>query len=443
MAGRLGEGEQESQRAFAHSQRQQIQFGLQAFAVQLFNIRLQQGRVGEMEAMVKRVVEENPGIASWLPAQALCYLLSGKEAECLEVFERLAAENFATVPQDFGWLTAMNRLGTITAYFGDKPRAALLYDMLAPYRHRNIVIGNGIICDGSAARPLGMLAATLERWDEAEELFEEALAMNTRIGARPYVGRTQADWARMLLDRGEPGDRERALKLLDEALDIFQEIGMKWDVEQALKLKILAQGIDLSDIGTSIDTVAREALAEQPDLKPHAAPDGTVTIMFSDIEGSTAMADRLGDKRFMEVLREHNAIVREGLKAHGGFEVKSEGDGFMVAFQSARKALECAATIQGALGKRNDTADEPVLVRMGLHSGEVIKEGSDFFGKNVILAARIAAQAKGGEVLVSGLLKALVESSGDLTWGDPRTAELKGLSGPHEIWPVNWEGRAM
>jgi class 3 adenylate cyclase len=160
--------------------------------------------------------------------------------------------------------------------------------------------------------------------------------------------------------------------------------------------------------------------------------------MFSDIEGSTALADRLGDKRFMEVLREHNAVVRQQIKANGGFEVKSEGDGFMVAFQSARKALDCAVAIQGALGKRNDTADEPLLVRMGLHSGEVIKEGSDFFGKNVILAARIAAQAKGGEVLVSGLLKALVESSGDLMWGDPRTAELKGLSGDHEIWPVAW-----
>ena len=76
--------------------------------------------------------------------------------------------------------------------------------------------------------------------------------------------------------------------------------------------------------------------------------------MFSDIEGSTAMADRLGDAQFMEVLREHNAIIREQVKAHGGFEVKSEGDGFMVAFQSAGKALACASAIQKALAERND-----------------------------------------------------------------------------------------
>jgi class 3 adenylate cyclase len=100
--------------------------------------------------------------------------------------------------------------------------------------------------------------------------------------------------------------------------------------------------------------------------------------------------DRLGDKAWMEVMREHNAIVRAQLKAHDGFEVKSEGDGFMVAFQSARKAIECAAAIQNALAERNATVAEPVNVRMGSHVGDVIKEGEDFFGRNVILAARVS-----------------------------------------------------
>ena len=183
--------------------------------------------------------------------------------------------------------------------------------------------------------------------------------------------------------------------------------------------------------------MAREALAEQPDLKPHAAPDGTVTIMFSDIEGSTEKTDRLGDKAWMEVLREHNTIVRQKLKACGGFEVKSEGDGFMVAFQSAGKALACAGAIQTALALRNESAGEPVLVRIGLHAGEVIKEGEDFFGRNVIMAARVASQAHGAEIPASSVLKALVEGS-DVSWGEKRTVELKGLSGDHEIWPVQW-----
>ena len=183
--------------------------------------------------------------------------------------------------------------------------------------------------------------------------------------------------------------------------------------------------------------MAREALAEQPDLKPHAAPDGTVTIMFSDIEGSTEKTDRLGDKAWMEVLREHNTIVRQKLKAHGGFEVKSEGDGFIVAFQSAGKALACASAIQKTLVERNGSAAEPLRVRMGLHAGEVIKEGEDFFGRNVVMAARVASQAQGGEILASGVLKALVEGS-EVSWGEKRTVQLKGLPGDHEIWSVQW-----
>jgi class 3 adenylate cyclase len=159
--------------------------------------------------------------------------------------------------------------------------------------------------------------------------------------------------------------------------------------------------------------------------------------MFSDIEGSTEKTDRLGDKTWMEVLREHNTIVRDQIRSFGGYEVKSEGDGFMVAFQSARKALACAAAIQGALAVRNEGASEPVKVRMGLHAGEVIKEGEDFFGRNVIMAARVASQAHGGEILASSVLKALVEGS-DVSWGEKRTVELKGLSGDHEIWPVDW-----
>ena len=80
------------------------------------------------------------------------------------------------------------------------------------------------------------------------------------------------------------------------------------------------------------------------------------------------------------------------------------------------------------------------MVRMGLHAGEVIKEGQDFFGRNVIMAARVASQARGGEILVSGVLKALVQGS-DVTWGEKRTVALKGLSGEHEVWGVKWGSR--
>ncbi len=442
MEGRLAEGEHKSQQAMLFAQRLQHPLFAQGFAVQMFNIRLQQGRAAELEPLLKRTVEQNPDVIAWLPALALLYAVAGKEAEAREVYERLAADDFASIPMDGGWLTAMNRLATIAAYLKDKSRATVLYDMLLPYRNRNIVIANAVICDGSASRPLGMLATVLERWGEAEELFQEAVEMNTRIGARPNLARTQYEHAVMLLARDEPGDRRRALELLDEALAIFQEIGMKRDIELALKLKLQAQGISSTDLQTSIDAVAAAVYVDKPDLRPHAAPDGTVTILFSDIEGSTAMTERLGDQQWLEVLREHNRIVREQVNAHGGFEVKSAGDGFMLAFQSARRAVQCAIDIQRAFAERNAGVGAQGLallhVRIGLHTGEAIKEADDFFGKNVILAARIAAQAQGGEILVSSLLKELTESAGEFAFTDGRDVELKGLSGTQGVCAVAW-----
>ena len=121
--------------------------------------------------------------------------------------------------------------------------------------------------------------------------------------------------------------------------------------------------------------------------------------MFSDIEDSTVLTERLGDQAWQELLRKHNALIREQLRAYDGYEVKTMGDGFMVAFQSAKKGLDCAIAIQRAFDGHNATDGERVRVRMGLHAGEVIKEGEDFFGRNVIMAARVASQANGGEIL--------------------------------------------
>jgi class 3 adenylate cyclase len=351
-------------------------------------------------------------------------------------FETLAEDDFAAFPRDGNWPIAMALLAETSAVLNDRDRAGYLYNELLTFGDRCIIVGACVDCYGPTHRLLGRLATTLERWDDAERHFQDAIEMSARMNAGRFSGWAFHQYADMLLRRDGPGDREKALSLLSKALDVAERLGLTALLERSLALKLKAQGIDLTDLGSSIDTVAREALAEQPDLKSHAAPDGTVTIMFSDIEGSTAMADRLGDTRFMEVLREHNAIIREQVKAHSGFEVKSEGDGFMVAFQSAGKALACASAIQKALTERNGSAEEPVKVRMGLHAGEVIKEGEDFFGRNVIMAARVASQAHGGEILASAVVKALVAGS-DVTWGELRTVELKGLSGDHEIWAVN------
>jgi class 3 adenylate cyclase len=227
---------------------------------------------------------------------------------------------------------------------------------------------------------------------------------------------------------------------VDAGLDAAQEIGMAKLVERAFAVRMRLQGIEGADVSTSIDAVASAIEDERPDLSGAAAPDGTVTIMFSDIEDSTVLTERLGDVSWMELLREHNRIVREQVTAHAGFEVKSQGDGFMVAFASASRAVECAVAVQRAFAAAaEEEPDEAIRVRIGLHTGEAIRERDDFFGRNVILAARIAAQAQGGEVLVSSLLKELTEADADVRFGEPRELSLKGLSGTYRVHTVEWK----
>jgi len=188
---------------------------------------------------------------------------------------------------------------------------------------------------------------------------------------------------------------------------------------------------------SSVDEVALSVASERPSLRTAAAPDGTVTILFSDIEGSTALNERLGDMRWLDLLREHNRVVRDHVQSCGGFEVKSQGDGFMVAFPSARRAIDCARAIQDAIARDlGDHPDGPIRVRIGLHTGEAIREESDFYGKNVVVAARIADEANGGEILASSVVKQLTESAGDVGFEDAREVELAGLSGTHAVYKV-------
>jgi class 3 adenylate cyclase len=168
---------------------------------------------------------------------------------------------------------------------------------------------------------------------------------------------------------------------------------------------------------------------------------GTITIVFSDIEDSTAQAVEVGDTAWMEILDLHNAIVRRHVSRFRGTEVKAQGDGFMLTFGSARAALEAMIQTQRALDAwaRSQPA-RAVRVRVGAHTGEVIRgDDGDLYGKHVVIAARVAAAARGGEILVSSLVREIVEARGDLAFGDARSVPLKGLQGLWTLHPVRWQ----
>jgi class 3 adenylate cyclase len=198
--------------------------------------------------------------------------------------------------------------------------------------------------------------------------------------------------------------------------------------------------------GAAADTVAATGAAGAAGAATDAGrrrvvsgPSGTLTMMVTDIADSTSFAERLGDRRWIEVLAEHNALVREQVAQHGGTEVKSQGDGFLVVFPSARRAIMAAVDVQRALADfRDDHPDTPIEVRVGLHTGEIVDVDGDVFGQNVVVAVRIADHAEPSEIVVSGLTRDLTVSGGDLSFGPADEVELKGLSEPWRIHRVTW-----
>jgi class 3 adenylate cyclase/ketosteroid isomerase-like protein len=175
---------------------------------------------------------------------------------------------------------------------------------------------------------------------------------------------------------------------------------------------------------------------ERPDLTGTLAADGTVTIVFTDIVDSTVLTARLGDHAWLDALRTHNAVIRDTVAAHGGIVVETQGDGSMLAFSSARRAVACAQAIQREIDRAFAEASPPIRVRIGIHTGDALHEADHFYGTTVHYAARVASNALGGEVLVSNLVRELVAGAG-VEFRESRDVELKGLDGSHRLFALD------
>lgn len=187
-------------------------------------------------------------------------------------------------------------------------------------------------------------------------------------------------------------------------------------------------------VRNSVEDLAGWARVERPDLARMTA-DGTVVIAFSDIEGSTELNEELGDRGWVKLLERHNKLIYKHVGEHGGHVVKTQGDGFMIAFPDPVEAVRCSVAVQRALQSTPEVWDH-IRVRIGLHMGESVRRGDDLFGRNVAMAARVAGQAGGGEILVSAAVREAIAGAPDISVGTPREVELKGLRGSHEVYPV-------
>ena len=243
--GRFDEAERLAKDTLAIGQRGQAENAIHVYAQAMFNIRREQGRLAEVEESIHGFIAMYPAVPAWRCARALMHLELGREDAAREEFESLARAGFDALPRDAQWLIAITLLAEVCGRLGDGARAEALYAPLAPYAGRNVIVGRASTCNGSASRPLGILAAAQSDWERAERHFADALAMHEAMGARPFAARTHVSWAEMELVRGEPA---AARARLAEAIVIADALGMRALGARARSL-VGRAGVDVAPAG--------------------------------------------------------------------------------------------------------------------------------------------------------------------------------------------------
>jgi DNA-binding SARP family transcriptional activator/tetratricopeptide (TPR) repeat protein len=245
LQGRLDDCEALARDALAHRFEAHDESAAQIFGVQMFFIRSAQGRLDEVVEVIEGLAAQYPGLANWRCGLAHIYALVKRSAQARQALEALASDDFGDLPRDGSWLSNLSALSEAVVLLGDASRARLLYKLLLPYADR-CAVTFGLLCHGSTSRPLGLLAATLSRYEDAERHFEQAIKMNVQIRAPLWIVTTQRDYARMLLSRNRAGDNDKALELLKQALATADQLGLKALANKTLPLKLRTQTGELS-----------------------------------------------------------------------------------------------------------------------------------------------------------------------------------------------------
>ncbi len=224
----------------------------------------------------------------------------------------------------------------------------------------------------------------------------------------------------------------------DCTLTVLDPLAMAGDSSREFSRTI----IDRGPTSTSIDKLADAVSPSGGAIGQSGATreSGTLTIVFSDIENSTARSSAMGDAKWMKVLSQHTELVTKHVKSNRGRIIKNQGDGFMMTFQSARQAVMASIGIQRELDEHHP--DEKV--RIGMHTGEgLMDRQGDVFGHHVMKAARVSSLAEGGQIVVSDLVQRITASRGDLVFGEPVQAVLKGIEQPAIVFELMWREAAV
>jgi tetratricopeptide (TPR) repeat protein/predicted Ser/Thr protein kinase len=236
MLGRFDEAELMALEALSLGQKKDEVVPAQGFVSFMFVHRYLQGRLAEVEDAFQAQAAQYPESLLYRASDMMLNLTLGRIAQAREEFERFAANDFADLPRHLLMPTYLMELSTAAATLGDKSRAAYLYELVGTCHDRVFLVGGNNACIGTRSLWLGVLAATLERRDDAVAHFEDALETSARLGLLPWLARTRYEYARMLIERDSSGDKEKAKTLLTEATATYRELGMPTFLEDAQEL---------------------------------------------------------------------------------------------------------------------------------------------------------------------------------------------------------------
>ena len=402
--GRADEGAAAADEALAFGRRGHADMAMVVYGAQLLTARWAQGRLAELLGPARDFADRYPHAPAWRATLAFCCTEAGDLDSARAELETLAVRDFEDLPRDGNFLTAACLLAHTAARVGDLPRAALLRQMLQPYADRYIVIAAGAVALGSVDLPLAALARALGDTEAALAHILRARDKHLELGARCLSVWTAEEHAAVLRARGAPGDREAAAAVTAEALALAQELGMPLH--------------------------ARRLTEAAPD---EVRDEGAVTVLITDVCGSTALTERLGEVAMHALLREHREHAERTARTYGGTALKSLGDGVLLAFPDAASAVRCAAQVQ-------EHADSTGLtLRVGVHTGQVLRQGESFYGRTMILAFRIADRARPAEVLVSSATRDALRSVSDVRLDRGRRIRLKGFAEAQQVHRLLWQ----
>ena len=318
----------------------------------------------------------------------------------------------------------------------ESPEIAALMQRIGWARARDFEAYSNLISDSPAFRGIGTDAH--EYFDSAEKFLTVRRIQSDELhdqgwpDAQYTLERVDAfehgdvGWASMLVSISTPS--------LEVSLRVTAVLVLESGVWKVVQWHNSVPSANVETFGIELTTTLDELLGSVAEdvaaMDTLEAVEGTMTLVFTDIVDSTAMAERIGDDEWVATVKVHESDIRRIAKRNGGTVVKMLGDGSMLAFTSARAAVRAALELQ------ESTRGKGYEVRIGVHAGEVVRREGDLLGITVNKAARIASVARGGQVLASALVAELIGSVDGVVAKDPMTVSLKGLSGTHTLVPI-------